>query len=73
MSDIAVILDHFDRVVVQSAYEAYHGFNFQYLFVTSVCLICSSHVVNIIYWTMRKRANPKVKRMKISSNNHTHI
>ena len=60
MSDIAVILDHFDRVVVQSAYEAYHGFNFQYLFVASVCLICSSHVVNIIYWTMRKRANPTV-------------
>ena len=58
--DISVILDHFDRMVVQSSYEAYHGFNFQYLFVTSVCLICTSHVVNGVYWAIRRAVNPKV-------------
>ena len=60
ISDISVILDHFDRMVVQSSYEAYHGFNFQYLFVTSVCLICTSHVVNGVYWAIRRAVNPKV-------------
>ena len=58
--DISVVLHHFDTNVIQFAYEPYHGFNFGYLFVTSVCLICTCHLVNIIYWAMRRRVNPKV-------------
>ena len=60
VSDISVILDHFDQRVIQSAYEPYNGFNFHYLFLTSVCLICVSHIVNFIYWTVRRHVNPMV-------------
>ena len=63
LPDIAVILEHFDRVVIQSKYEPYHGFNFHYLFVTSVCLICTSHVVTFIYWTLRRICNPEVTKV----------
>ena len=55
-----MILEHFDRVVIQSKYEPYQGFNFHYLFVTSVCLICSSHIVTFVYWTVRRMCNPEV-------------
>ena len=49
--------------LIQSWYEPYNGFNFRYLFVTSVCLICLSHVVNLVYWIMRRSADPKVGGM----------
>ena len=60
VSDISVILDHFDQRVIQSSYEPYNGFNFFYLFLTSVCLICVSHIVNLIYWAVRRYINPMV-------------
>ena len=60
VSDISVILDHFDKRVIQSSYEPYNGFNFFYLFLTSVCLICVSHIVNLIYWAVRRHINPMV-------------
>ena len=55
-----MILKHFDEKVIQSAYEPYNGFNFHYLFLTSVCLICVSHVVNIVYWAVRRVVDPTV-------------
>ena len=61
VSDISVVLDHFDQRVIQSSYEPYNGFNFYYLFVTSVCLICVSHILNLIYWAVRRHINPMVK------------
>ena len=60
ITDISVILKHFDEKVIQSAYEPYNGFNFHYLFVTSVCLISASHIVTFIYWTVRRMCNPEV-------------
>ena len=67
VSDISVILDHFDQRVIQSSYEPYNGFNFFYLFVTSVCLICVSHIVNLIYWTVRRHIDPMVSTNMIKS------
>ena len=67
VSDISVILDHFDQRVIQSSYEPYNGFNFYYLFVTSVCLICVSHIVNLIYWAVRRHINPLVSTNLIKS------
>ena len=64
-SDISVVLDHFDHRVIQSSYEPYKGFNFFYLFVTSVCLICVSHVVNFIYWAVIRNALPMVNTNNI--------
>ena len=55
-----MILGHFDQQVIQSSYGPYYGFNFGYLFATSVCLICFSHLVNLIYWILRRSADPKV-------------
>ena len=55
-----MILEHFDRVVIQSMYEPYQGFNFHYLFVTSVCLISASHIVTFVYRTVRRMCNPEV-------------
>ena len=63
ISDISVILKHFDEKVIQSAYEPYNGFNFYYLFVTSVCLITVSHFVNIFYWAVRRTVDPMVTAM----------
>ena len=63
ISDISVILKHFDEKVIQSAYEPYNGFNFHYLFVTSVCLITVSHFVNIFYWAVRRTVDPMVTAM----------
>ena len=60
VSDISVILDHFDERVIQQNYVPYNGFNFYFLFITSVCLICVSHVVNLVYWTVRRIVNPMV-------------
>ena len=60
VSDISVILDHFDERVIQKNYVPYNGFNFYILFITSVCLICVSHVVNLVYWTVRRIVNPMV-------------
>ena len=59
-----MILKHFDEKVIQSAYEPYNGFNFYYLFVTSVCLITVSHFVNIFYWAVRRAVDPMVTAMK---------
>ena len=59
-----MILKHFDEKVIQSAYEPYNGFNFYYLFVTSVCLITVSHFVNIFYWAVRRTVDPMVTAMK---------
>ena len=67
VSDISVILDHFDQRVIQSSYEPYNGFNFFYLFVTSVCLICVSHIVIFIYWAFRRQVNPMVNANMIET------
>ena len=58
-----MILKHFDEKVIQSAYKPYNGFNFHYLFVTSVCLITVSHFVNIFYWAVRRTVDPMVTAM----------
>ena len=59
--DISVILDHFDNKIIQKSYIPYKGFNFGYLFITSVTLICLAHVVNFIYWILRYSADPEVQ------------
>ena len=63
--DISVILDHFDNKIIQKSYIPYKGFNFGYLFITSVTLICLAHVVNFIYWIMRYSADPEVQTYQI--------
>ena len=61
-ADITAIMRHFDRVVVQQSYEPYGGFNFNYLFITSICLLIVSHVFNAIYWWGRMEAGCKVMK-----------
>ena len=60
LADITAIMRHFDTVVVQKSYKPYGGFNFNYLFITSVCLLIVSHVFNAIYWWGRMEAGCKV-------------
>ena len=69
ISDIAVIIEHFDRVVVQSKYEQepYYGFNFRYLFFTSASLICASHLVTFLYWTVRRACDPEVIEISLNT------
>ena len=40
------------------------GFNFNYLFITSVCLLIVSHIVTAIYWAFMLRQETKVKKIK---------
>merc|ERR1719219_3398848 len=61
--DITAIIFHFDRVVVQQAYTQYKGFNFNYLFITSVVLLFVSHIVTPIYLRLL-RSKEKVLQCK---------
>jgi len=54
------VLHHFDRFVLQQSYTPYNGFNFNYLFITSICLLIFSHIFNIIYWSILLRKETKV-------------
>ena len=60
LADITAIMRHFDTVVVQKSYKPYGGFNFNYLFITSVCLLLISHVVTAFYWSSLLRNNTTV-------------
>ena len=60
LADITAIMRHFDTVVVQKSYKPYGGFNFNYLFITSVCLLLISHVVTALYWATHLKNNTKV-------------
>ena len=51
-ADITSILWHFDTAVIQQAYQQFNGFNFFYLFVSSVCLLVISHLCNAVYWSL---------------------
>ena len=59
-ADITATIRHLDIVVVQQSYELLDGFNFNYLFITSICLLIVSHVFNAIYWWSRMDAGCKV-------------
>ena len=45
---------HFDKVVLQQAYRQYNDFNFFYLFLTSIGLLCVTHVFNVTYWVLAR-------------------
>ena len=83
-SDITAILHHFDRFVVQQSYAPYEvishliltylltdciqGFNFNYLFITSVCLLIVSHIVTAFYWGICLRNGTKVREREMPFN-----
>ena len=55
------MLHHFDKFVLQQSYTPYNGFNFNYLFIASICLLIFSHIFNIIYWSILLRKETKVR------------
>ena len=61
LADITAIMRHCHTVVAQKSYKPYGGFNFNYLFITSVCLLIVSHIVTGLYWAICLRNGTTVR------------